>query len=130
MEKAQGNPELHSRVVFLPPQNLDLKNRKIEMRMKLFVEDDDGKITDEPPMHCFEGPITAVSENDSGCSRSIFEKVSKWAVASIKWDVEFLAWREVGHHTLDPRLYGKGDVYGARLEHPERRLRCTLRCGV
>ena len=112
MEKAQVNPELYSRVVLIPPQNQGLKNRKIEMRMKLFVEDDDGKITDESFVHCFEGTITAVSENDSGCSRSIFGKSSKWAVATIKWDVEFLAWGEVGHHALDPRLYGKEDVNG------------------
>ena len=62
MEKAQVNPELYSRVVLIPPQNQGLKNRKIEMRMRLFVEDDDGKITDESFVHCFEGTITAVSE--------------------------------------------------------------------
>jgi hypothetical protein len=80
--------------------------------MDLFVEDDDGKITDESFVHCFEGTITAVSENGSGCSRSIFGESSKWAVATNKWDVEFLAWGEVGHHALDPRLYGKEDVNG------------------
>ena len=84
MEKAQVNSELHSREVLIPPQNQGLKNWKIKMRMKLFVEDGDGKITDEPFVHCFEGAITAVSENYSGCSRSIFGKSSNWAVATIK----------------------------------------------
>ena len=44
--------------------------------------------------------------------RSMNSQTRNLAVATIKWDVEFLAWGEVGHHALDPRLYGKEDVNG------------------
>ena len=80
------------------------------MWMNLLVEDDDGKITDESFAHCFEGTIMAVSENESGCSKGASSGRVQLLVTTIRWDVEFLAWGEVGHHALDPRLYGKEDV--------------------
>ena len=108
MMKAELDPEKYSRWVRIPPQDADLVGKKIEMRIQFEndVFDDNGKVTGtEAFLHCFEGTVTGVRVNENGNLRSVLGTRSKWAVATIAWDVEFLAWGAESHHGLNPSLY-------------------------
>ena len=61
-------------------------------------------------------PVTGVRVNKNGNLRSVLGTRSKWAVATIAWDVEFLAWGAESHHGLNPSLYAN--------EHTEREVCC------
>ena len=108
MMKAELDPEKYSRWVRIPPQDADLVGKKIEMRIQFETDvfDDNGKVTGtEAFLHCFEGTVTGVRVNENGNLRSVLGTRSKWAVATIAWDVEFLAWGAESHHGLNPSLY-------------------------
>ena len=108
MMKAELDPEKYSRWVRIPPQDADLVGKKIEMWIQFEndVFDDNGKVTGtEAFLHCFEGTVTGVRVNENGNLRSVLGTRSKWAVATIAWDVEFLAWGAESHHGLNPSLY-------------------------
>jgi len=115
MLAAELDPERYSRWVSIPPQDAGLVGKKIEMRMQLEndVLDDNGKVVGTAAfLHCFEGTITAVRVNENGSMRSVLGTKSKWAVATIAWDVEFLAWGAEGHHGLNPALYANEKLNG------------------
>ena len=107
--EAMLDPERYSRWVLVPPQNDQLKDRKIEMRIAMEREVEDaetGETRTEEFVHCFEGTVTAVRENEAGAKRVVLGVKSKWAVATVAWDVEFHEFGDVTHHALDPGLYG------------------------
>lgn len=118
MEVAKENPEKYSRWVTLPPQDSSLVGTKIEMRFMLDkldtegnpVKDTDGSIITF--LHCFEGTIKEVKANDTGKSQRSNGLSSKWSIAKIEWDEEFLEWGAVTYNVLDPGLYAKEDKNG------------------
>ena len=126
MEQAEANPEIYSRIVTLPTQDEEtLINRKIEFRMSMeedvVVTGEDGKAvigengeeetTTSTYLHCFEGTITTVHAPPSANGKVRLVKGTgvrtKWAVVTISWDVEFLAFGDQSNHALDPGLYAK-----------------------
>jgi hypothetical protein len=108
MKKAEEDPQKYSKYVLLPPQDQTLVGCKIEVRMQMFKQDDEGKAVmgddgkQESFLHCFEGTVEEIQQNESGNSRRFGNVTSKWAIAKIRWDVEFLEWGAVGYQALNP----------------------------
>jgi hypothetical protein len=103
MLDAELDPETYSRYVSVPEQKQNLVGMKIEMRVEL-EQEVDGQLEDF--VHCFEGEITAVDEpNDKTAVRSVHGVRTKWAVATVKWDAEFVEWGEITYQALDPGKY-------------------------
>ena len=93
----------------MPAQDGTLVGHKIEIRVQLerdVVDAASGETTAEAFLHCFEGTVRAVRTNESGSVRSMLGTRTKWSVATVEWDAEFLAWGSTSHNALDPSLYG------------------------
>ena len=102
---------MYTKVVRIPnPLTADaLKNRKIEVRLKMEDKDNSKGYF----IHCFEGTIVEV-EPATGRRVKKFGISSKHAVAHIEWDKEFndtLGNKTTFDAALDPFKYAKDTEY-------------------
>ena len=118
MVPAQEDPEKYSRWVTLPKQDGTLEGSKIEVRIMLDAQNADGSLKEDGDgkqvtfLHCFEGTVEEVRTNKKSNTHKFGGETSKWAIAKIKWDVEFLQFCEHSYHALNPELYAKENKNG------------------
>ena len=106
LEAAGNDPEKYSRYIAIPETGQNLAKRKIEVRVMMEEEDENGEPTGGTFLHCFEGEVVEVRQNTRDNSQKFGTVTSRFDVAKVQWDVEFHAFERVCYVPLDPGLYG------------------------